>query len=177
MTKGMWRWAGVRWRTYSVIAHEDTSVHLPHWTSRVTKMIRWWMKDTKHYLLTAYNRHTWLRICLVSTGTKTGCKARLVMLPCYSSVFTFSFSTASTVVCLLPFPDFQDSSTPDSLTIWDAGRYKPHSPNTPLQSFLARNNLISYKAVLTVRSLETKCDGFKAVSAIWSVFKSNANIM
>ena len=147
MTQGMWRGAAVRLWTYSVIVHEDTSVNLTHWKSHVTKTIRWLMNYTNHYLLTAYNRHTWLGICLVSTSTTKAWKARLVMHPCFSSVFSISFSTASTVVCLLPFPDFQNSSTPNSLTIWEADRYKPLPPNTPLPLCLARNNLISYKCV------------------------------
>lgn len=108
----------------------------------------------------------------VSNGTTKGWKARLVMHSLYSSVFNISFSKASTVVCLLPFPDFQDFSTPNSLTILDAGRYKAFHPNTPLPLCLARNNLISYNAVLTVYvALKPNVMDCNEVSASLSVFK------
>jgi len=35
MTQRIRCWAGVRWWTYSVMAHEDTSINLTHWNSHV----------------------------------------------------------------------------------------------------------------------------------------------
>ena len=129
------------------------------------------MNYTEHYLLTAYNRHTRLCICLVSSGTTKAWKARPVILPRYSSPFSISFYTTSTVVCLLSYPDFQDFSTPNSLTVCDTGRYKSLPPNTPLQSSFARNNLISNNAILTVYvAMKPTVMHCIALSAFWSVF-------
>jgi len=131
----------------------------------------------KHYLFTGYNRHIWLSIHLVSSGTTNGWRARLVMLlvtPVFS-VFPSHGKHDGLFTPIFWHSRPQYSKFP---LIKGAGRNKSLTPITLLPSPLARTNLIGYELrnqieCKTLYSSYRICSKAVEISRSWKFMKGH----